>query len=119
VRCAICEAAEEGRPLTADQIEMYNLGKRGMRPLSLVNVSEELTTHAGEKFTLRSLGAAIGHALGFPKKEEAIPPSVNISKNKVRGRLFDGVDLEERPEGAPIGSMESVDAALVAAKEKG
>lgn len=93
---------------------MYNASKGGMRPVSMLHVEDDISV-GGEKFTLRSLGGAIAHALGFPKKSEEPLHSVKVAKGKQRDRLFKGIDLEE--EGG-MGSMQSIDAALNAGKEK-
>lgn len=111
----MCQASHEGRLLTAEQIEAYNASKMGERDLPLLNLST-VTEVAGEKFTLRSLGGFITHALGFKKEEGAPLESVRTSKNKARGRLFDGVDLEQRK---GLGSMQEIDAQLNVAKERG
>ena len=99
--------------MTAEAIEMYNRSKQGMRSVSMVTV-DDTVSFGDEKFTLRSLGGSIAHALGFAKKDVEPLQSVKVAKGKKRGRLFEGVDLENG-----IGSMESVDAALEAGKEKG
>jgi hypothetical protein len=119
VTCVICRAALDGVALPAEAIDLYNRSKGGMRPVSLVNVSEELTV-GGEKFTLRSLGTSLAHALGFPKKDVEPLQSVKVAKSKNRGRLFEGVDLDKEPARArAIGSMEEIDGALNAARDKG
>lgn len=114
VTCAICTASLEGRVLTAEAIEMYNLSKLGKRDVSLVNLSDEIKTH-GAKFTLRSMGSAVMQAFGFPKPDAEPPRSVQVAKSKRRERLFKDVDLDR--EEPVLGSMIEVDAQLNRAKE--
>jgi len=102
--------------MPADAIEAYKLGTLGHRDRQVtgVNVSDEVTA-GGEKFTLRSLGGFVAHALGFAKTEEKPLESVRVAKIKKRGRLLESVDLEKMEGG--LGSMQELDAALNKAKE--
>jgi hypothetical protein len=94
---------------------MYNASKQGLRDVTVVSVPQE---KVGD-FTLRGMGQAVIHALGFSKSEEKPLESVKVSRKKQRGRLLEHVDLDNLTE-APkeIGSMQDIDSALVAAKEK-
>lgn len=112
--CAICDAALKGIPLTEDAINLYNAGKLGMRPVTMVNLNEEITTKGG-KFTFRSLGGFVSQALGLAKPEPKPLESKKKAQQKARGRLLENVDLNSEP----IGSMEQIDHSLQAAKEKG
>lgn len=113
VTCAICAAALEAKMMTPEAIDMYNRSKGGMRNVSMLVVADD-ATQTGDKFSLRTMGGSLIRALGFGKEPIEELESVRVAKGKSRKRLFDDVDLEEG-----MGSMEQVDAALVAAKEKG
>lgn len=109
--CAICQCAEEGKPLTEEQINLYRASKMGRSDVGLLNLSDELPKVVGipkKQFTLRSMGTgilnAIGNfALGKPQTDTKASDSVKIAKGKRRSRLFANVDL---------GKMEDLDKQL-------
>lgn len=109
--CAICQAAEDGKPLTEEQINLYRASKMGRSEIGMINLSDELPKVSGvpnKKFTFRSLGTGIlnalgNFALGKPQTEVKATDSVKIAKSKRRGRLFANVDL---------GNMEDLDKQL-------
>jgi hypothetical protein len=115
VRCALCAKALAGEAVPADDIQMYNAGKMGMRDVSVLHVQDDPTI-AGEKFSLRSLTGQIAHAIGFGRRDDTPLESVKVSKSKRRQRLFADIDLDSQPNS--LGSMQEVDQNLEAAKEK-
>jgi hypothetical protein len=116
VRCALCERALAGEPLTTEAIQLYTAGKVGGRDVSVLRV-EDNDNRGGTKFTLRSLIGATVRAFGLAKPEAAPLESVKTSKAKRRPRLFMHEDLEKDMATDEIGTMEGIDKALVAAKE--
>ena len=114
VRCEMCARALNGEPVPAEDIAMYNASKLGRRIVTTLQVEDDLTV-AGEKFSFRHLLGQVAHAVGFGRRDDPSKlESVKTSKSKRRSRLFESVDLD-----APVlGSMEEIDSALEAGKDK-
>jgi hypothetical protein len=104
--CAICDAAQTGRPLTEQAIREYRLSKAPRVDISALALEEQPITTVKRKRTLVGIGGEIMEAIGrFARTTPETPPpstlpSVQVARGKKRPRLFEGVVL---------GSMAEVD----------
>lgn len=115
--CVICQAAENGMPLTEEAIRMYKLSKAERVDVTYLAIEEPSLKALGvkKKWNMASVAGEFLHAVGnFAQGVKVEPatgqvPSADIAKSKRRKRLFEDVDLEQKP-GPVLGSMEEVDA---------
>jgi hypothetical protein len=76
--------------------------------LNLSGLADQPILKALGKFTLRSMGGDIVRALGFKKKDQPVPESAKLAKEKRRAPLFENIQLGQ-PE---LGTMVDIDSKL-------
>ena len=117
--CYVCQAAEEGHPLTEEAILQYRLSKGLRSTVSALNLPEPDLRAVGIKRKKFSFGNAAGllfTAAGrFMSSEKTGPQatvaanteSSNIARAKRRPRLFSNVSIEDNK--TTLGTMQEVD----------
>jgi hypothetical protein len=109
-----------GEKITTGAIREYELAKMGNADPSIVTgvMIPDPPPGFSSKFTLRSMGSDIVQAMGF-KKAEKPSESATVAKRRHRGRLFEGLDIEETPQVAKdLGNIKDIDSKLRKAAEE-
>ena len=123
--CELCRRVQNGETLTAEAIEQYKLGKMSLNgSISFVNMSQfqaQKKAEKGDKFTLRSLGGRIMHAIGLAPEPVAELESTKIAKQKRRLRIFSQGQLDQVVSSGTtsLGTMTGIDAEIRKKKEQG
>ena len=120
--CYLCQASEDGRQLTEEQINQYRLSKGARADVTALNLPEPVVNAQGFKKKKFRFGGMVGEAfqalgrfMQAEKTEEQVhvntnSPSVKISQAKKRPRLFGNIGIEDKvPKGTVLGTMEEVD----------
>ncbi len=118
-KCALCDLAERGIPITEDALRAYKLSKaerEDVTALTLPDDSALVAMGIKKNFSLTDIAGDIFKAVGkFAASEKSGPPpselqSVKLAKSKRRPRLFSGVSLADQsaPGQTHIGEMGEV-----------
>jgi len=122
--CALCQAVVDGKELTDEVIQQYNLSKGpGRFDVNILNIPDTPIHLDGQRKKKRgfSLGYVMGDVLSaigrFTSSEGTgieVPvsqlPSATIARQKRRPRLFSNISLEDKPGTTSLGtSMTELD----------
>jgi hypothetical protein len=96
-QCEICRRLEQGEKITPELLTAYDLSKIPYQDSLQLTVEEEARNEPRPKLSkLLGMGRGILTALGIKPTEEELrpPPSVEVSREKKIGPLFNDEELK-------------------------